>query len=519
MIGLALALALLTSGESPRLHDLRVSNGSRPFAGDGRLLTTVSPNGDGFRDRAIVHFRLNRAATVRLDVLRTDTLKPGRVSKTIWRVTRRFRPGRRQIVWRPARGTEPRTYLMRLKVGHRVYMNLPGRRRRTPVVRVQGIEAGFPQRSYAPGEEADLRIATDASSLRLQVFYYSSQVGPRQRDFKTAGTAMTGPIQLDWRGHRDAPGRLRFIRAGDWPSGLYFLRLTAGDGRVGYAPFIVKRLVPRSRVAVVLSTNTWQAYNLWDENGDGWGDSWYVGGTRSVDLRRPFLDFGVPFRFRDWDLDFIAWLNRTQKQVDFLSDDDLAAFRSGDELAAAYDLVVFPGHAEYVTAHEYDLVERYRNLGGNLMFLAANNFFCEVRRNAEILMRGRLWRQLGRPEAGLVGVQYAASDYGAREGGYVVRGAATAPWAFAGTGLHDGDRFGRYGIEIDARSASSPPGTQLLASIPNLMGPGRTAEMTYYETPAGAKVFAAGALNFAASIGDPTVSQLVGNVWSRLSRP
>jgi len=51
------------------------------------------------------------------------------------------------------------------------------------------------------------------------------------------------------------------------------------------------------------------------------------------------------------------------------------------------------------------------------------------------------------------------------------------------------------------------------------MGPGRTAEMTYYETPAGAKVFAAGALNFAASIGDPTVSQLVGNVWSRLSRP
>ena len=330
---------------------------------------------------------------------------------------------------------------------------------------------------------------------------------------------MTGPIQLDWRGHRDAPGRLRFIRAGDWPSGLYFLRLTAGDGRVGYAPFIVKRLVPRSRVAVVLSTNTWQAYNLWDENGDGWGDSWYVGGTRSVDLRRPFLDFGVPFRFRDWDLDFIAWLNRTQKQVDFLSDDDLSAFRSGDELAAAYDLVVFPGHAEYVTAHEYDLVERYRNLGGNLMFLAANNFFCEVRRNAEILMRGRLWRQLGRPEAGLVGVQYAASDYGAREGGYVVRGAATVPWAFAGTGLHDGDLFGRYGVEIDARSASSPPGTQLLASIPNLMGPGRTAEMTYYETPAGAKVFAAGALNFAASIGDPTVSQLVGNVWSRLSRP
>jgi hypothetical protein len=48
---------------------------------------------------------------------------------------------------------------------------------------------------------------------------------------------------------------------------------------------------------------------------------------------------------------------------------------------------------------------------------------------------------------------------------------------------------------------------------------GRSAEMTYYETPGGAKVFAAGALNFAASIGDAAVAQLVENVWTRLSRP
>jgi N,N-dimethylformamidase beta subunit-like protein len=510
------ALALLAASSAPALHDLRVTNGSRPFAGDGRLVATVSPNGDGLRDRAIVSFRLDRAATVRLDVLRTDTLHPGRATKTIWGATRHFRAGRRQISWRPSRITEPRTYVLRLKVGRRIYTNFPGQRPRAPVVRIQGIEAGFHRRSYAPGEQAELRLATDAASLRLQVFYYSSQVVSRPRDFKIAGTAMTAPLQIDWR-HRDAPGRLRIIRAGAWPSGLYFLRLTASDGRVGYAPFIVTRRTERSRVAVVLSTNTWQAYNLWDANGDGWGDSWYVSASnRGVDLTRPFLDFGVPFRFRDWDLDFIAWLNRTGKQVDFLSDDDLAGLRSGDELAAAYDLVVFPGHAEYVTEHAYDVVERYRNLGGNLMFLAANNFFWKVRRAGSRLTRVRRWRQLGRPEAGLVGVQYAASDYGARLGGYVVH---SDSWAFAGTGLSQGQRFGQYGIEIDARAASSPSGTQVLASIPDLMGPGRTAEMTYYETPAGAKVFAAGALNFAASIGDPAVSRLVENVLTRLSRP
>ena len=519
MSALALALALLASA-SPPLQDLRVSNGSRPFAGDSRLLTTVSPNGDGLRDRAIVHFRIDRRATVHLDVLRTDTLHPGRATKTIWSATRHFRAGRRQIVWRPARETEPRTYVLRLRVGRHVYMNLPGKRRRAPVVRIQGLEAAFPRRSYAPGELAELRISADTASLRLQVFYYSSQVAPPGRDFKTAGTAMTSPVRVDWRGHRDGPGRLRLVRAGNWPSGLYFMRLTAGDGRVGYAPFVVRRKAPRSHVAGVLSTNTWQASNFWDSNGDGWGDSWYVSSaTRRVDLARPFLDFGVPYRFRDWDLDFIAWLNRTGKQVDFLSDDDLDAFSSGDRLAAAYDLVVFPGHAEYVTEHAYDVVQRFRDLGGNLMFLAANNFFWKVRRHGQRLTRVKLWRQVGRPEAALVGVQYAASDYGARQGGYVVRAAATAPWAFAGTGLGDGSTFGHYGIEIDARSAASPPGTLLLASIPDLMGPERSAEMTYYETPRGAKVFAAGALNFTASIGEPAVSQLVENVWARLSRP
>jgi hypothetical protein len=150
------------------------------------------------------------------------------------------------------------------------------------------------------------------------------------------------------------------------------------------------------------------------------------------------------------------------------------------------------------------------------MFLSANNFFWQVRREGQRLTRVAQWRNLGRPEASLVGVQYVASDYGGRQAGFVVNGSS---WPFAGTGLSAGDRFGRYGYEIDARAPESPRGTQLLASIPDLMGPGRSAEMTYYETPAGAKVFAAGALNFTASIGDPTVARLVENVWVRLSRP
>jgi hypothetical protein len=60
---LVLAAAAVLTTPGPALLDLGVTNGSTAYLGDGRLLTTVSPNRDGFRDRAIVHFRLSRAAT------------------------------------------------------------------------------------------------------------------------------------------------------------------------------------------------------------------------------------------------------------------------------------------------------------------------------------------------------------------------------------------------------------------------------------------------------------------------
>jgi len=519
----AVVLAALALGGGPVLQDISVTNGSIPFAGDRALLTTVSPNGDGFRDAAIVHFRLTAAARVQLDVVATNLVRAGQTgTSAVWHTARTFAAGPGTLVWRPARSTQPRTYILRLRVGRRVYGAYgPNGRQDAPVVRVQGVDAAFTKRSYAPGEPAELRLATDARTLRLQVFAYQSPGRPSEQDVRTSGLAMTGPIRIDWSGNRDRPGVLRVVRAGAWPSGLYFMRATASDGRVGYAPFIVRpSRLGLHRVAVVFATNTWAAYNFADADGNGWGDSWYVTGRqRSVDLQRPFLDFGVPFRFRDWDLEFVAWLNRTGRAVDYLSDDDLDAVRSGDELARRYDLIVFPGHEEYVTRHEYDVIERYRDLGGNLAFLAANNLYRRVDRVGETLVRRALWRKLGRPESSVVGVQYVGSDRGLRQAGYTVTGAATAPWAFADTGLADGDVFGRYGIEIDARAAASPRGILVLARIADLLGTGRSAEMTYYETPAGAKVFAAGAINFAASLGEPAVDRLLANVWAHLTVP
>jgi hypothetical protein len=44
-----------------------------------------------------------------------------------------------------------------------------------------------------------------------------------------------------------------------------------------------------------------------------------------------------------------------------------------------------------------------------------------------------------------------------------------------------------------------------------------TAHMTYYETPAGAKVFSAGAFTLAGSVRQPAVQRLLANLWERLA--
>src|SRR6187455_2365453 len=75
----------------PNLLGLRISNGGTPFAGDTPWLATVSPNGDGFRDRALFRFKLDRAGTVTVRVVATDEAR--RPVQTIWSTRRRLEAG------------------------------------------------------------------------------------------------------------------------------------------------------------------------------------------------------------------------------------------------------------------------------------------------------------------------------------------------------------------------------------------------------------------------------------------
>jgi hypothetical protein len=540
-VGAAVGPARLLAARSrPILEGLEVStDGAAPFAGDRALLATISPAGMRGRRRAVIRFRLARAAHVELVAL--DRNAPGEASLAAEATPPTsgaaalsaragfFRAGAHELTWEPAASLSPGTYTLRVtttdllgvKTVHGAASPAHPNLLRAPVVRLLGIDAALARRSYTSGDVATVVVAADAAALTVQLFRSGTEPGPTYANDELNGVAVGGPQTIAWSANADRPSPIELPLPAGLPSGVYYVRLASDDGRLGFAPFVVRPSAPATRVAVVLPTNTWHAYNFYDTDGDGYGDSWYVSWhIKTIDLTRPHLHRGVPYRYRSYDLSFLHWLARTDKQADFYADEDLESFASGAVLRAAYDLVVFPGHEEYVTTHAYDVVEQYRDLGGNLMFLSANNFFRRVDPRAGRLTLIDLWRELGRPEAGLIGVQYRASDRGTHQHPFVVTEAGAASWAFAGTGLAAGSTFGLYGIEIDATTPASPPGTTVLAEIPDALGPGLKAEMSYYETPAGARVFAAGVLNFGGEmLLWPESTRLVENVWARLAQP
>ena len=508
--------AFARSAPASLLGNLRIVNGGRPFAGDRPLLATV-----GGRDRtARISFTLARRATVTLAILQTGqgaaSEQPTKGAEGTLRTSHSvFDAGHHTLDWTPATTLAPRTYIARISA-----RSLDGRvETKQAVVRLLGIDAAFSERSAAPGTEATLVVRTDASGLTVQMLRSGPETVPTYANNVINGLAVGAPVHVDWSQNGSAPAAITVPVGSDWPSGVYAAQITGDDGRRGFAPLVVRPTAPQARVAVVMPTSTWAAYNFYDADGDGWGDTWYARWkTNDVDLTRPHSTYGVPYRYRSYDLGFQHWLAQTGKRADIMSDEDLELFATPTDLRGAYDLLVFPGHTEYVTGRVYDLVEGFRDKGGNLMFLAANNFFRKVTRKDQRQTLVDEWRDLGRPEAALLGNQYVASDRGQRRAPFTVVGADVAPWAFDGTGLANGATFGLYGIEIDARSTASPTSTQVLASIPDLFGPGRTAEMTYYEHWSGAKVFSAGALDFGGQmLLWPQTERIVENVWNRLS--
>lgn len=359
-------------------------------------------------------------------------------------------------------------------------------------------------------------------------------------------------------------------------SGLYYFRARTASGQAFSFPWIVAPCVPSAAIAVLASNMTWNAYNNFGGrsnylHADGlppaptvhartehkrylhadhqtWGGTSYP--PLSFDRPEPFCH--VPFDETwtdpvegrqachlapaEWRL--LAWMEREGFQYDYYAENQLD---DGTLDLKSYRVLVLSVHPEYWTRRMYDRVKSWvSQSGGKLIYLGGNGLNCEVElapdgttmtcQNGTI---SSLWPQgmsgyesrmamRHESEANLLGVVFTPS--GAMTGApYTVLDANH--WAFAGTGLQNGDSFGTQslhrrcpggasGHETDKCSPSSPVGMHILARGLNPDHGG--AEIVQYDTPSGGSVFSVGSINYVLSLPvDDSVSRITVNVFRR----
>ncbi len=359
-------------------------------------------------------------------------------------------------------------------------------------------------------------------------------------------------------------------------SGLYYFHARTRSGaRFGF-PWIVAPARPTTALAVLASNITWNAYNNFGGRSnyispDGLPDRPTVNARH--DLGRYTLPGGVVYRGDGYDpLSFdrpepcndldrderpldpikgraachlapaewrlLAWLEREGFAYDYYAETQL---HHGTLDLDAYRVLVISTHPEYWTRVMYMKVKEWvHKRGGRLVYLGGNGLNCEVELvdpAAAVYQNGDA-RGLGdrglesrfharvESEASLLGVVF--TEAGAMTGA-PYRVIQPGHWAFAGTGLSEGDLFGKASLhercpggasahETDKISPHSPPNTQLLAKGTNRDHGG--AELACYETESQGVVFAAGSIAWPSSIlVDKHASRITANVLRRFLVP
>src|SRR5215831_9243613 len=96
------------------------------------------------------------------------------------------------------------------------------------------VEAAFQGESVKPGTVASLVLFNRARGLTLQIFHTGPEHTPTVGNSEMQGVPVSGARAFG----KGVPGRVVHVRIGNWASGVYFARLTAADGRVGFAPVV-----------------------------------------------------------------------------------------------------------------------------------------------------------------------------------------------------------------------------------------------------------------------------------------
>lgn len=320
-------------------------------------------------------------------------------------------------------------------------------------------------------------------------------------------------------------------------TGIYLVELKEAENNTAHPIVISDRLAP-SKLLVLASTNTWQAYNFWGGGSLYKLDSAYheqfgkVSNLVSFDRPNPYAVNGshlVP-----GELHLLSWLNAKGFSYDLMTDRVFHELNT-DELST-YSTLILNCHNEYWTDQMVENLEAFIEAGGNVMSLGGNQVYARVTYKDNQMefhqyggshhhdnSEGGLWRNLDRSESKLLGVQFHPDSYNTHAP-YEIK-AADHP-VFEGIDLPEDLAFGHSslnkkaacGHEMDTRTEHSPASTVLLAKGKNRDQQGNqlesAGEMVYGEYPSGGQFFAVGSITFTGSLPVDRVSdQLLHNVF------
>ena len=253
------------------------------------------------------------------------------------------RPRPHALAWKPSADVPVGSYVMRLTIegngGRRVYGGrrpASPERASAPVVRVLGIEAAFTRRSYLPD-----RADGDARAGRRAVVH--DDVPPRRPRARPEPAERRDGRARDGRSGADRLDRQAIDAPDDrGPVGRLAERALRGPPRVGRRPRRVRPVRPPRRRHRARCGSRSSSRRTPGRRTTSTTPTATAGGTRGTPAAgRPssstarIRDRGVPPRFRRYDFPFLRWLEKTRRDPDFLSDDDLDAIATGDELRRA----------------------------------------------------------------------------------------------------------------------------------------------------------------------------------------
>ena len=308
-----------------------------------------------------------------------------------------------------------------------------------------------------------------------------------------------------------------------WPSGIYGVQLVSPAGTEQDVMFVVRPSAPQNKIAVVVPTNTYNAYNSWgghDQYTNGQSDTQRIVTTLRPSHATAFSATGAINHTLYSDLLLLTWM--TANGIDYDVYTDLDVDTTGTTWMPAYKAVVLASHPEYWSQTARANLILYLAGGGRVVATGGNCIYEQVSYSTDrtaVVFRTttgerNLFENVGEYESDILGIDYNPASY---LDFFPYQVVSQHPF-LDGTGLTYGDTFGAAGYNVAASGWEvdwATSGITGLVVIAEGLNPNGGGSMCYLPYASGGWVFSTGSISFNGSIGaDAAIPVILGNVFA-----